>query len=151
MVAETPLAMLFNDQSVLENMHCTITFSVLHSTSSNFLAGLDGTLRTTFRSLIVQMILETDLGKHIQLVSRFRQEFLNTINLDTAGHRIQLPHNPAQRKELLAFALKCCDVAHSTKPFDLHVLWTLRINAEFFEQGDLERQMGVPCSPFCDR
>jgi hypothetical protein len=33
----------------------------------------------------------------------------------------------------------------------MHVVWTLRINAEFFAQGDSERSLGLPCSPFCDR
>jgi len=143
--AETPLARLYNDQSPLENMHCTITFSVLHSSGSDFLADLEAPLRATFRGYVTQMILETDLAKHIQTLSRFRQELLR------GGFDASHPHTFAQRKELAAFALKCSDVAHSTKPFDLHVMWTLSINAEFFNQGDTERQLGLPCSPFCDR
>jgi len=143
--ATTPLARLYNDQSPLENMHCAITFAVLQASTSNFLISLEAHQRATFRGCVTQMILDTDLGKHIQTLSRFRQEFLHNQRDNSQ------PHTPSQRKELLAFALKCCDVAHSTKPFDLHVLWTLRINAEFFQQGDTERILGLPCSPFCDR
>jgi hypothetical protein len=141
--AETPLALLYNDLSVLENMHCTVTFSVLQIEPANFTSDMEAPQRTTFRSLVTQMILETDLAKHVQVVSRFRQEYVNA--------KPALPLSPAQRKDLLSFILKGCDVAHSTKPFDLHAVWTLRINAEFFEQGDTEKALGIPCSPFCDR
>jgi len=142
--AQTPLAMLYNDQSVLENMHCTITTSVLQANECDFLRGMERQARVAFRSCMIHMILETDLSKHIQIVSRFRQEFGNS------GSQVA-ESTPAVRKELLSFTLKCCDVAHSTKPFDIHILWTLRINTEFFEQGDTEKKLDLPCSPFCDR
>lgn len=144
----TPLAMLYNDQSPLENMHCAISFSVLYADQCNFLVSLEAPQRATFRNIVTTMILETDLAKHIQTVAKFRQDFLHK-------PEDQMPkltaHTPAQKKDLLAFALKCSDVAHSTKPFDLHLQWTLRINEEFFLQGDVERELQLPCSPFCDR
>jgi len=144
-LAETPLARLYNDQSPLENLHCAITFSVLQVHSCNFLATLDTPARSTFKNIVTQMILDTDLAKHNQCVSQFNKAFLQSgISADD-----QL--SPGPRKDLLSMALKCCDVAHSTKPFDLHVCWTLRINAEFFHQGDTERRLGMPCQPFCDR
>lgn len=154
--AATPLAMLFNDQSVLENMHCALTFAVLHGEASNFIAILEAPMRSAFRSLVLHQILDTDLAKHIQTVSRFRQEFLNKAVGEECGPGAkQNGSKPSltvsQRKELLSFVLKSADVSGSTKPFDLHVQWTMRINTEFFEQGDVERELGLPCSPFCDR
>jgi len=154
--AETPLAVLFNDQSVLENMHCALTFAVLHGESANFLAVFDAPQRSVFRSLVLHQILDTDLARHIQVVSRFRQEFLNKDVGQEYGHDSKQPAakpslTASQRKELLSFFLKSADVSGSTKPFDLHVQWTMRINTEFFEQGDAERDLGLPCSPFCDR
>merc|ERR1712224_540051 len=47
--------------------------------------------------------------------------------------------------------LKACDIGGSAKCFELHSQWTVRICAEFFKQGDTERNMHLPVSPFCDR
>mmetsp|Transcript_40055 Transcript_40055/g.89881 ORF Transcript_40055/g.89881 Transcript_40055/m.89881 type:complete len:886 (+) Transcript_40055:59-2716(+) len=139
----TALAMLYNDQSPLENMHCALAFAILRISSADFLEPLAAVQLTTFRSIVVQMILDTDLGKHIQMVSKFRQEYLSTA-MEGA------PTLP-QRRDILSFMLKCCDVSHSTKPFNLHLAWTLRISCEFFNQGDLESDLGLPSSPFCAR
>jgi len=98
----------------------------------------------------VKLILETDLAKHVEAIGRFRQEFLGKVACESPAHS-RLVSTASQRKEFLMFTLKCADVAGSTKPFDLHAQWTMRINAEFFDQGDAERELGLPCSPFCDR
>jgi len=157
--AETPLAMLYNDQSVLENMHCCILFLILHADSSNILAGLEAATRATFRAVVVDMILATDLAKHFNMVSRFKREFLSTpIDAGDSPKDAKKPDGETrphldapQRKELLGFMLKASDVAGSSKPFELHAQWSMRILAEFFAQGDAERDLGLPCSPFCDR
>mmetsp|Transcript_20950 Transcript_20950/g.48672 ORF Transcript_20950/g.48672 Transcript_20950/m.48672 type:complete len:208 (-) Transcript_20950:237-860(-) len=91
------------------------------------------------------MILDTDMGKHNHCISHFRKEFLHG-SCSTNEHL-----TPHERKDLLSMVLKCCDVGHSTKPFQTHMSWTLRINVEFFEQGDAERRLGLPCQPLCDR
>jgi len=143
--ALTPLALLFSDQAILESMHSAITFAVLQTKECNFLAALDPSARAQFRGLVIQMILDTDLAKHVQTVSRFKQEMLS----DEALKRS--PLNPNQRKELLSFIMKTADVGGSSKLFDLHLQWTLRINTEFFDQGDAEKNLGLTCSPFCDR
>mmetsp|Transcript_31613 Transcript_31613/g.73738 ORF Transcript_31613/g.73738 Transcript_31613/m.73738 type:complete len:913 (-) Transcript_31613:167-2905(-) len=139
----TALAMLYNDQSPLENMHCALAFALLRTSSCNFMELVKPAQATTFRTIVVQMILDTDLSKHIQMVSKFRQEYLST--------QLEGPLTQTQRRDVLSFMLKCCDVSHSTKPFNLHLAWTLRISCEFFDQGDLEVDLGLQCSPFCDR
>lgn len=139
--AESPLALLFSDQSPLESMHCAITFGEL--LSSGLLETLSRGAKTTFRNTVLTAILSTDLAKHVQKLNLFREDFM------IAGSP-QVP-SPVRRREMLAFSLKCADIAHSSKRFDLHVQWTLRITDEFFAQGDAEQSAGLPCSPFCDR
>merc|ERR1719171_2853700 len=46
---------------------------------------------------------------------------------------------------------KSCDIGGSAKPLSLHTQWAMRVASEFFTQGDLEKELGLPCSPFCDR
>eukprot|EP00439_Symbiodinium_sp_Y106_P038483 s1775_g4.t1 len=118
MTTESPLALLFSDQSVLEMMHCSILF-----------ADWDFDSRQAFRKQVMRMILDTDLAKHFEQVKTFRENL----------------------QDILSFVLKLSDIGGSAKPFTLHAQWATRINAEFFLQGDLEREVGLPCSPFCDR
>jgi len=47
--------------------------------------------------------------------------------------------------------LHCCDISHPAKSFDIHQRWTYLLMEEFFRQGDMEKAMGLPYSPLCDR
>lgn len=47
--------------------------------------------------------------------------------------------------------IHCADLSNPTKPLDIYRQWTDRIMQEFFEQGDLERELGLDISPMCDR
>ena len=45
----------------------------------------------------------------------------------------------------------CSDLSTPTKPLTLYREWTDRVMNEFFEQGDIERKLGMDISPMCDR
>ena len=47
--------------------------------------------------------------------------------------------------------IHCADLSNPTKPLNLYRQWTDRIMQEFFEQGDIERELGLDISPMCDR
>ncbi len=47
--------------------------------------------------------------------------------------------------------IKCSDVSNPTKSWPLYSEWIKRITQEFYNQGDKEKQFGLPVSPFCDR
>ncbi len=57
----------------------------------------------------------------------------------------------AGRVLLLKVIEKSADVSHAAKQLAQHEEWTRRITEEFYKQGDLEREMGVPISAFMDR
>ena len=50
--------------------------------------------------------------------------------------------------ELLAHA---SDVSQSTRNFDTVKKWTYLLFEEFFDQGDIEKEEGLPVSFLCDR
>lgn len=47
--------------------------------------------------------------------------------------------------------MHCADLSNPTKPLPLYRQWTDRIMAEFFQQGDRERESGLDISPMCDK
>ena len=47
--------------------------------------------------------------------------------------------------------MHCADLSNPTKPLELYRQWTDRIMAEFFQQGDRERERGMEISPMCDK
>lgn len=48
-------------------------------------------------------------------------------------------------------ALKCADVGHLALPTELHKVWVGRLQDEFYLQGDVERDRGMPISALMDR
>lgn len=140
---QSPLALLFNDQHCLENMHCAIAFAVMETRSTDFHRELAEADRRALRSNIVSMVLETDLASHGDALKRFKSTFLS--------EDVDEVLDSQKKKQLLSFVLKSCDVGGSSKAFHLHVQWAARVNAEFFAQGDEELALGLPCSPFCER
>ena len=51
----------------------------------------------------------------------------------------------------MQLALHTADLSNAAKPFNVYMSWTSKVMQEFWQQGDEERQLGVPISPMCDR
>jgi len=51
----------------------------------------------------------------------------------------------------MSMVLHCADISHPAKEWDLHYRWTSQLLEEFFLQGDMEKKLGLPFSPLCDR
>ncbi|CAF4300577.1 unnamed protein product, partial [Rotaria sp. Silwood2] len=56
-----------------------------------------------------------------------------------------------EKAKALALILHCADISHPGKPWDIHHSWTQSLMEEFFKQGEKEKELGLPCSPLCDR
>lgn len=52
---------------------------------------------------------------------------------------------------LISRLMKCSDVSNPTKTWPLYSEWIDRITNEFLNQGDKEKELGLPISPFCNR
>jgi hypothetical protein len=138
-----PLAIQYNDNSVLENMHCAMTYSIMTKPGCDILGSLAPNDWLSVRKTIIEMILETDMSKHFEILAKFktRAVVLSDLNLNIEQ----------DKSHVLAMGLKCADISHSAKDTDLHVKWSKLVNEEFFAQGDLEKLKHQPVSMYCDR
>lgn len=69
-------------------------------------------------------------------------------------HRLRFglgPDGPPCAPQVLRNMVHCADLSNPTKPLELYRQWTDRIMAEFFQQGDRERERGMEISPMCDK
>lgn len=131
-------AMLYNDRAVLENHHISAAFRVLKDDDCNILQNLSRDEYRELRTLIIDMVLATDMSFHFQ-------QLKNMKNLLTLADPV------VDKSKALQLVLHCCDISHPAKKWDLHHKWTMLLLEEFFRQGDLERELGLPFSPLCDR
>jgi len=49
------------------------------------------------------------------------------------------------------FAIHSADISQKARPFEIDRQWVYLLFDEFFEQGDMEKQQGLPISMLCDR
>ena len=136
------LTIKYNDQSVLESMHCAVTFKTLLKPENNIISNVSYEDWLVIRKIMVALIMNTDMAKHFDLVVHFRNTFLN---------KEREMSKFDERLQALVMTMKCADIGHAAKKNDLHVKWSQNICEEFFIQGDLERTKGLPVSIFCDR
>ncbi|KAJ3208827.1 cAMP-specific 3',5'-cyclic phosphodiesterase 4D, partial [Dinochytrium kinnereticum] len=137
-------ALLYNDQSVLENHHCSAAFEVISRRECGFLSTLDRSEYRALRENVVEMVLATDLAKHFEVLTMFKKKVLTGDTFDPVGVR-------EDRTLLMKMLMKCADVSNPTKAWPEYSEWITRITLEWFTQGDREKALGLPVSPFCNR
>ncbi|XP_031564387.1 calcium/calmodulin-dependent 3',5'-cyclic nucleotide phosphodiesterase 1A-like isoform X2 [Actinia tenebrosa] len=135
--SRSEMALLYNDRSVLENHHLTAAFKLLQDNDRNILANLNDNQYSGLRSLVIDMVLATDMTSHF--------EQLRTTKVALVGG------SPIENSELLQLILHVADISNPTKDWQIHQQWTQRIMEEFFTQGDMEIELGLDVSPLCDR
>ncbi|XP_025407345.1 calcium/calmodulin-dependent 3',5'-cyclic nucleotide phosphodiesterase 1A-like isoform X3 [Sipha flava] len=134
----TEIALLYNDRAVLENYHISSTFRILKDEDCNILQNLSKEEYREFRTLVIDMVLATDMSFHFQ-------------QLKTMKTLIASPEPTIDKSKAMSMVLHCADISHPAKQWDLHYRWTCQLLEEFFLQGDMEKKLGLPFSPLCDR
>lgn len=95
----SPLAILYNDQSVLENHHLSVTWDILKTPDCNILSKLDTSEETYFRELVQEMVLATDMSLHFSALNDIKHtiettpaEYWHDVLEDKADYPSQLVH-----------------------------------------------------------
>jgi hypothetical protein len=141
--SKSDIAILYNDISVLEMMHASILFQILKVQDCNILEKCTAETWLNIRKDVVEMILATDMGKHFELLGIFKAKYLTTDLYEFTCRET--------RNDLFKLIIKAADIGHAAKSIDLHEIWCGLVIREFFEQGDLEKSLGLPVSMYCDR
>ncbi|XP_017105431.2 dual specificity calcium/calmodulin-dependent 3',5'-cyclic nucleotide phosphodiesterase 1 isoform X9 [Drosophila bipectinata] len=131
-------ALLYNDRAVLENHHASASFRLLREDEYNILSHLSREEFRELRGLIIEMVLGTDMTNHFQQMKAMRQ-------------LLTIQEASIDKQKALSLVLHCCDISHPAKQWGVHHRWTMLLLEEFFRQGDLEKELGLPFSPLCDR
>ncbi|XP_069460187.1 3',5'-cyclic-AMP phosphodiesterase 4A isoform X5 [Ambystoma mexicanum] len=142
------LALMYNDESVLENHHLAVGFKLLQEENCDIFVNLTKRQRQTMRKMVIDMVLATDMSKHMSLLADLKT-MVETKKVTSSG--VLLLDNYTDRIQVLRNMVHCADLSNPTKPLELYRQWTDRIMDEFFHQGDKERERGMEISPMCDK
>eukprot|EP00960_Hanusia_phi_P014847 439569-Hanusia_phi.AAC.3 len=138
-----PIADKYNNTSVLETHHATLALDLMKEQDKDVLSFLSAERKEYLRQYLKDLVLHTDLSLHNKIIDRLEKAKAHTKNMDLS--------DPEDRKFTLQTLLHAADLSNPCKPWNIHVQWTHAILAEFFSQGDLERQMGLEVIPMLDR
>ncbi|KAK6301100.1 hypothetical protein J4Q44_G00291980 [Coregonus suidteri] len=145
---DSELALMYNDESVLENHHLAVGFKLLHLENCDIFQNLTKRQRQSLRKLVIDMVLATDMSKHMTLLADLKT-MVETKKVTSSG--VLLLDHYTERIQVLRNMVHCADLSNPTKPLGVYRQWTERIMEEFSRQGDKERVKGMEISPMCDK
>ncbi|XP_014208746.1 cAMP-specific 3',5'-cyclic phosphodiesterase-like [Copidosoma floridanum] len=146
--SSSELALMYNDESVLENHHLAVAFKLLQNEGCDIFVNCTKKQRQTLRKMVIDMVLSTDMSKHMSLLADLKT-MVETKKV--AGSGVLLLDNYTDRIQVLENLVHCADLSNPTKPLALYRRWVDLLMEEFFQQGDREREQNMDISPMCDR
>ncbi|KAF4733796.1 hypothetical protein FOZ62_018332, partial [Perkinsus olseni] len=139
--ARTPEAIRYNDIAVLQHCHLAHASGLLEDPELNFLLNVESEIVTQLRKLVIHMVLRLDISRHMTEIT----------NLTSAMASEAFPSREEDIMLLLSVSLRVADVSWACRPQQIYGRWAEKFLEELYLQGDLEKVMGRPVSPFCDR
>jgi hypothetical protein len=133
-----PLAVRYNDKSVLENHHLAAAFALMQK-HEIFKSWSKENYKKT-RTKVINCVLATDFSRHFADISKFKSKI-------AAGS----VDDEETRGLCMDMMMHTADVSNPSRPWALALVWAERVMNEFFLQGDKERDQGLPISHLCDR
>uniref|UniRef100_A0AAG5DGA7 3',5'-cyclic-AMP phosphodiesterase n=1 Tax=Anopheles atroparvus TaxID=41427 RepID=A0AAG5DGA7_ANOAO len=147
--SDNMLALLYNDICVLESHHAATTFRLtLADDKINIFKHLDRDMYKLARSIIVDMILATEMTRHFEHLAKF----VSVFGTDVESKDPLPPDNDDNQILVRRMLIKCADVSNPTRPLKFCVEWARRIAEEYFMQTDEEKRKNLPIvMPMFDR
>ena len=137
-----PKAIRYSDLSPLENHHVAAAFKLMMSEDKEIFDFLDDKNYRLARKMLIYMVLRSDLAYHFELYNVIQTKILSE-KFPTS--------NVEDRVTLLTYTLHCADICKPARPWFVYRQWIENMTEEFFLQGDMEKELGIPVSSFMDR
>jgi hypothetical protein len=134
--SQSGLAIRYNDISVLENHHAALASRFLQTPELNILQNFKPKQRKEFRELLIKTILATDLKHH----------FAHTANLKQCIDK-EVP----DRDVVLMNTVHAADISSPCRPRRIALEWTMRLEQEWFAEGDDQKKLKLEVGPMNDR
>ncbi len=151
----TDLAITYNDKSILENYHITLTFKLLKNDKLNIFRNTSKNDFSYIRKRIIDMILATDMFYHSRIIAlmKSRLENKNIKNGENSENIVKNSGNNLfnEQQEILNYLIHIGDISHNTKKFEITYKWSLLLTQEFWRQGDEEKEKGFNVNFLYDR
>ncbi|KAK3725691.1 hypothetical protein RRG08_043106 [Elysia crispata] len=152
------LAILYNDQAVLENHHASMCFRLTHKDPSvDIFKNLSSDDYKAVRHSIIDMVLATDMKQHFEHLSKFTTSISKHLQkLEGDNTDVEIAHeidmatiitdlsSYENRTLIKRMMIKCADVSNPLRPLTLCKEWAMRIAEEYCEQTDEEKSRGLP-------
>lgn len=147
------VAVKYNDRSPLENLHCAMLFQITNSSpDTNVFANVDKDTYKEMRKGIIAAILHTDMVKHNEMIKELSLLYqMNSDALDSLKADGVVKSSAATTQTLMNALLHCADIGNPMKPWDLCYELAHLCLDEFFAQGDVEKERGIPVQVLNDR
>ena len=141
---KNPLALEYNDASILENMHLAETFKLINSNDTyNIFDKIENNIYKQFRKEMISCVLATELAFHNNYVNFLKYK---VDDIKKEGKNI---NKNDDYQNFLNLLIHSADISNPTKPFNIYFKWAKLVVNEFYDQGDKEKKLGMNCS--CDR
>ena len=135
--SKNELSIIYNDISVLENFHTAKTFQLLENNEINIFSNFSNEDFLLIRKKMIGEILSTDLASHFKIVDQYKEYKKNKDN--------------KLEQYQLNFITHISDLFHNYRKFEISLKWVELLSNEFWNQGDKEKELGLPISFLCDR
>ena len=147
------VAIKYNDISILENMHIAQTFKLINNPTNeyNIFQDLDNNTYKQFRKEMISCVLSTDMSFHnvyVDFLKKCIEKKNNSSNENNNNDNNKKEDNEVYQKYMNVL-IHSADISNPTKPFDIYFKWAELVVKEFYQQGDKEKELNMPCS--CDR
>eukprot|EP00730_Choanoeca_flexa_P007704 TRINITY_DN12378_c0_g1_i13.p1 TRINITY_DN12378_c0_g1~~TRINITY_DN12378_c0_g1_i13.p1 ORF type:complete len:833 (+),score=184.71 TRINITY_DN12378_c0_g1_i13:2084-4582(+) len=139
--ANNALSQLYST-STMENHHFDQCIMILNQEGNNFLSSISVDDYEHFIELLRRAILSTDLSIYLSN----RNEYFELVKTNTFDF-----NNKDHIVILQSILMTAADISAITRPWHVQRQVAEVVYAEFFEQGDAQRQLGTDVEPLLDR
>ena len=137
------LAIKYNDNSILENMHISEAFRLtIDYPNCDIFSGINSEDYKTIRKEMISCVLFTDMINHKNSID-FMEEIIH--NRNNKKNKDKIEEQDIHQK-YLNLLIHAADISNPTKKFNIYWKWAELVVEEFLEQGDKEKELGLKCT-----